>query len=56
MFDAHHPAPLAVGKRVTLPEHLQILCPTCHRRAHRKGRVQPFSLLELQAWVRAGRP
>lgn len=56
MFDAHHPTPLAVGKRTTLPEHLQILCPTCHRRAHRKSRLDPYQLHELRAWVAAGRP
>jgi 5-methylcytosine-specific restriction enzyme A len=56
MFDAHHPTPLAVGKRTTFPEHLQILCPTCHRRAHRKSRLDPFQLHELRAWVASGRP
>jgi hypothetical protein len=56
MFDAHHPTPLAVGKRTTLPEHLHILCPTCHRRAHRRSNLDPFPLHELQAWVVAGRP
>ena len=56
MFDAHHPTPLAVGKRTTLPEHLQILCPTCHRRAHRKARLDPYTLPELRIWVDSGRP
>lgn len=56
MFDAHHPTPLAIGVRVTLPEHLQILCPTCHRRAHRKSRLEPYTLLELRNWNAAGRP
>lgn len=56
MFDAHHPTPLAVGARITLPEHLEILCPTCHRRAHRKSRLDPYSLFELRAWNSAGRP
>lgn len=55
MFDAHHPTPLAVGKRNTLPEHLQILCPTCHRRAHRKSPLDPYQLHELRDWVAAGR-
>jgi hypothetical protein len=56
MFDAHHPTPLAAGSRTTHAEHLQILCPTCHRRAHRgPDRLQPFSLHELCDWVRAGR-
>jgi 5-methylcytosine-specific restriction protein A len=56
MFDAHHPTPLAVGKRTTFPEHLQILCPTCHRRAHRKSPLDPYQLDELRAWVAAARP
>lgn len=56
LFDAHHPTPLAIGKRTTLPEHLHILCPTCHRRAHRKSPLDPYSLLELQSWITAGRP
>jgi 5-methylcytosine-specific restriction protein A len=56
MFDARHPTPLAVGKRTTLPEHLLILCPTCHRRAHRKSRLDPFQLHELRTWVASGRP
>ena len=55
MYDAHHPTPLAAGVRTTLPEHLVILCPTCHRRAHRKDRLNPYTLGELRAWVLAGR-
>ncbi|TSD85604.1 hypothetical protein FFK22_026525 [Mycobacterium sp. KBS0706] len=56
MFDAHHPTPLSMGRRTTLPEHLQILCPTCHRRAHRKGTLEPYTLEELRGWVASGRP
>lgn len=56
MFDAHRPTPLALGKRTTLPEHLLILCPTCHLRAHRKSRLDPFQLHQLQSWVASGRP
>jgi hypothetical protein len=57
MFDAHHTTPLFIGKRITLAEHLIVLCPTCHRRAHRSPeRLRPLSLWELQAWVAAGRP
>lgn len=56
MFDAHHPTPLAVGKRHTLAEHLEVLCPTCHRRAHRKSQLDPFALHEIKSWVAAGRP
>ncbi len=56
MFDAHHPKPLACGERTTLPHHLVVLCPTCHRRAHRRDKLDPYTLLELQAWIDAGRP
>jgi 5-methylcytosine-specific restriction protein A len=56
MFDAHHPTPLAIGFRTTLPEHLEILCPTCHRRAHREDRLSPLSVRMLREWNVAGRP
>ncbi len=55
MFDAHHPNPLATGERQTLAEHLIVLCPTCHRRAHRKDRLIPYTLLELSDWIAKGR-
>lgn len=55
MFDAHHPTPLSAGQRTTHAEDLQVLCPTCHRRAHRKAPLDPYSVSELQAWVQAGR-
>ncbi|AWN52186.1 HNH endonuclease [Methylobacterium sp. 17Sr1-1] len=57
MFDAHHQTPLAVGKRTTLPEHLLVLCPTCHRRAHRNSSdpLDPYTLEELRAWAAGGR-
>lgn len=55
MFDAHHPNPLCTGIRTTLPEHLKVLCPTCHRRAHRKDRLSPFTLEELVEWNDGGR-
>lgn len=58
MFDAHHPLPLAVGVRVTLAEHLIVLCPTCHRKAHRKNAnpLDPFTLSELIQWNENSRP
>lgn len=56
LFDAHHPNPLCAGVRTTLAEHLVVLCPTCHRRAHRKEKLSPFTLGELTEWNRAGRP
>lgn len=55
MFDAHHPTPLCAGLRTTHAEDLLILCPTCHRRAHRKAPLDPFSLEELVAWIASGR-
>ncbi|ATE64014.1 HNH endonuclease [Rhizorhabdus dicambivorans] len=57
LFDAHHPTPLAMGVRTTVASHLEILCPICHRKAHRRPRkILPFSVPELRAWVEAGRP
>lgn len=56
LFDAHHPNPLCAGVRTTLPEHLIVLCPTCHRRSHRKSRLSPYTLSELTRWNAAGRP
>ena len=56
MLDAHHPNPLASGIRQTLAEHLVILCPTCHRRAHRKDKLAPYTLAEVREWVSQGRP
>lgn len=57
LFDAHHPTPLAAGVRITEASHLEVLCPLCHRRAHRRGsKLLPFSLVELREWVTNGRP
>ncbi|RYG89834.1 MAG: hypothetical protein EON59_00895 [Alphaproteobacteria bacterium] len=57
LFDAHHPTPLATGRRVTDARHLEVLCPICHRRAHRRGhRLMPFNLADLKSWVANGRP
>lgn len=55
MFDAHHPTPLSAGPRTTHAEDLLILCPTCHRRAHRKTPLDPFTLDELRNWIEADR-
>lgn len=55
MFDAHHPNPLSAGERQTLAEHLIVLCPTCHRRAHRKDKLVPYTLAELRDWNADGR-
>lgn len=56
MFDVHHPTPLAAGVRKTFASQLIVLCPTCHRRAHRKSKIDPFSLDELREWIQQGRP
>ncbi|MBY5484667.1 hypothetical protein HFO87_09300 [Rhizobium leguminosarum] len=57
MFDAHHMTPLFAGRRITRVEHLLILCPTCHRRAHRSpDKLMPYSLVELRTWIDEGRP
>lgn len=37
MFDAHHPRPIAAGRRMTTADDLVVLCPTCHRVAHQKA-------------------
>lgn len=56
MMDAHHKDPLAGGVRQTSVGDLLILCPTCHRRAHRTLNVLvPLTIAELRAWVVAGR-
>ncbi len=57
MFDVHHPHPLLAGPRLTRVTDLIVLCPVCHRRAHRSAnRMLPYSLAELRAWNEAGRP
>ena len=56
LFDAHHTVPLAAGERVSVIADLVILCPTCHRRAHRSlNRLMPYSISELREWNVAGR-
>lgn len=57
MFDAHHIEPLHTGIRDTGIGDFLVLCPTCHRRAHRSlNRLLPFSLDELRNWIAQGRP
>lgn len=50
IFDVHHLVPLMLGVRETTMSDLAVLCPTCHRWAHRKGRslIDPLSLRELR--------
>lgn len=57
MMDAHHKDPLAGGIRQTGVGDLLILCPTCHRRAHRTANtLVPLTIAELRKWVEDGRP
>lgn len=57
LFDVHHPHPLLAGPRLTRVGDLIVLCPICHRRAHRSpNRMLPYPLDELRAWNAAGRP
>lgn len=50
LFDVHHTVPLMLGVRETTLSDLTVLCPTCHRWAHRKGRHvwDPLSLDDLR--------
>lgn len=50
LFDAHHILPISVGPRDTQVCHLAILCPTCHRWAHAKGRslYEPLAVAEVR--------
>jgi hypothetical protein len=50
MFDAHHKNPLAAGRRDSRARDLIVLCPTCHRWAHRKAdsKLTPVPLDELK--------
>lgn len=57
MFDAHHRHPMLAGPRMTRATDFTVLCPTCHRRAHRTdNKMLPLSLARLREWVDAGRP
>lgn len=49
MFDVHHLTPVALGRRETKVDDLAVLCPRCHRQAHRKPGTAPFSLIELRS-------
>jgi hypothetical protein len=57
LFDAHHEHPLVGGVRQSQVADLKILCPTCHRRAHRTDNpLTPLTIQQLRAWIAAGRP
>lgn len=51
MFDVHHLLPLSIKERDTKPTDLALLCPRCHRQAHRKPGLLPYSLDEIRAIV-----
>ena len=56
LFDVHHPVPLRLGIRQTRAEELEVLCPICHRHAHRGDALRPCSIARLREWVDQGRP
>lgn len=49
MFDVHHKVPLMLGVRESTLSDLVVLCPLCHRWAHRKGggQTNPLPIHEL---------
>lgn len=51
LFDVHHLVPLMLGVRQTTLHDLVVLCPLCHRWAHRKGNKSwdPLPLAKLKA-------
>jgi len=51
LFDVHHLVPLMLGVRETTLHDLVVLCPLCHRWAHRKGNKpwDPLPLVKLKA-------
>ena len=53
LFDAHHLYPLAGGVRRTSVEDLAVLCPTCHRVAHRRADdpTTPLPVDEIRKWL-----
>src|SRR4051794_4597961 len=53
LFDAHHLVPLALGQRRTVLSDFAVLCPTCHRVAHRKAqkRHDPMPVMEVRHWL-----
>ncbi len=51
MFDVHHLVPLMLGVRETTLSDLAVLCPLCHRWAHKKGggQTDPLPLAAVRA-------
>ena len=51
LFDAHHLVPLSLGQRQTSVLDFAVLCPTCHRLAHRLGALHdPLPVSEIKSW------
>jgi hypothetical protein len=53
LFDAHHLVPLRLGERRTRSAlEFAVLCPTCHRLAHRLAGAlyDPLPVLEIKRW------
>jgi hypothetical protein len=52
LFDAHHLVPLCLGERQTEVVDFAVLCPTCHRLAHRLGPTlyDPLSVSSIKSW------
>lgn len=54
MFDSHHLEPLATGERESCVDDFAVLCPTCHRWAHRKAAnvLMPLSIEQVREALR----
>ncbi len=51
LFDAHHLVPLCRGPRQTGILAFAVLCPTCHRLAHRLGSLHdPLPVSDIRSW------
>jgi predicted HNH restriction endonuclease len=54
VVEVHHLSPLWKGTRVTTPDKLALLCPTCHRAVHFHRR-EPRTLDELRSALKGKR-
>jgi hypothetical protein len=52
VLEVHHVLRLGLGVRETRPDHLALLCPTCHRVVHYR-REEPLRVEELRALIEA---
>jgi hypothetical protein len=51
LFDAYHLVPLCLGARQTRVLDFAVLCPTCHRLAHRLGALHdPLPVSRIKTW------